>query len=220
MESPRALAAHLPTRKPPVPSTHLSFTKFWLLPNSDSFPFTVSQLCPIPCTIFVQSQSCSKETQNMVKTNSQTDLEKNKQGLRAAEPGGGREGEPVRALPWTLGQQELRGEDGACGWMDVLAVTSVPLFSQGHLLASICQHHTGRGRESLKHLRPRLTKNRSSHHDPLQPSSFWQPRLQTSCNGARPKRCSQESLYGLPAGLSCSRCFSGTGPGASPPPGP
>lgn len=104
VELPSAQAAHRLTRKPPAHLTHLSLAKFWLLPNSDSFPVTVSQLCPIPFTIFFQSQSCSKETQNLVKTNSQTDLEKNKQGLRTTEPGegggGGREARASLALDW------------------------------------------------------------------------------------------------------------------------
>ena len=89
VELPRALATRLLTRKPPVHLTHLSLAKFWLLPDSDSFPFTVSQLCPFPFTIFFQSQSCSKEMQNVAKTNSQTDLEKNRRGLRTTAPGEG-----------------------------------------------------------------------------------------------------------------------------------
>lgn len=35
----------------------------------------------------------------------------------------------------------------------MLTVTLAPLFDQDHLIATICQHHTGRGRERLKHLR-------------------------------------------------------------------
>lgn len=101
MAPPRALATRLPTSRPPVHLTHLSLAKFWLLPNSEFSLHSFSTLSLPFHDLFSESESFQGNAK-CAKTNSQTDLEKNRRGLRTTAPGerggGGRAASAALAL--------------------------------------------------------------------------------------------------------------------------
>lgn len=96
-------------------------------------------------------------------------------------------------------------------WLFVLFVWPGSSHCQ-HLPTS---HRQGKGRSPGFKI-PCSLYSHSTHHNPLQLSSFWYYQLPTSCSWVHLKCCIQESLYCFHARLCLSVGFFGTGLGALP----